>query len=48
VIFAVPPAVARHLRIKGGGLLILNFGDSVDTVTRSVTEPGLLTLSPVH
>jgi hypothetical protein len=48
VIFDVPPAVARHLRIKGGGLLVLNFGDSIDTVTRSVTEPGLLTLSPVH
>jgi hypothetical protein len=47
VIFDVPPAIARHLRIKGGGLLILNFGDSIDTVTKSVTEPGLLTLSPV-
>ncbi len=48
VVFDVPPAVAQHLRVKGGGLLVVNFGDSIDTVTRSVTEPGLLTLSPVR
>jgi hypothetical protein len=48
VVFDVPRAVAQHLRVKGGGLLIVNFGDSIDTVTRSVTEPGLLTLSPVR
>jgi hypothetical protein len=47
VVFDVPRTVAQHLRVKGGGLLIVNFGDSIDTVTRSVTEPGLLTLSPV-
>ncbi len=48
VIFDVPRAVAQHLRVKGGGLLIVNFGDSIDTVTPSGTEPGLLTLSPVR
>ncbi len=48
VVFDVPNAVAQHIRVKGGGLLIVNFGDSIDTVTRSVTEPGLLTIRPVR
>ncbi|HEU0318528.1 MAG TPA: hypothetical protein VFR49_14420, partial [Solirubrobacteraceae bacterium] len=32
VVFDVPDAVAQHLRVKGGGLLIVDFGDSIDTV----------------